>query len=167
MGRLDNRAGSETPRRLGGLARLLISLAQLGGGCAILRAICTAPKECAGEPSGTSVILPTFPALNNLRKKSSRAQKTHRRRGHIFNDLTARLKGLRKKSHCGSRLPSAAKAAIDFATLTARLKPRPFKAKSRTRVFPQPVKSCPSQTPSESEFFRKLLDVHRRSSHLR
>jgi hypothetical protein len=27
-------------------------------------------------------------------------------------------------------IPSAAKAAIDFAALTARLKPRPFKANS-------------------------------------
>jgi hypothetical protein len=28
-----------------------------------------------------------------------------------------------------------AKAAIDFATLTARLKPRPFKAKSKPEFF--------------------------------
>jgi rare lipoprotein A len=33
-------------------------------------------------------------------------------------------------------LPSGAKAAVDFATLTARLKPRPFKANSRTRLLP-------------------------------
>jgi hypothetical protein len=36
---------------------------------------------------------------------------------------------------CGPRLPSAAKAAIDFAALTARLKPCPFKAKSRPEFF--------------------------------
>jgi hypothetical protein len=29
-----------------------------------------------------------------------------------------------------TRIPSAAKAAIDFAHLTARLKPRPFKTNS-------------------------------------
>src|ERR1019366_7641172 len=87
------------------------------------------------------------------------------KRGHIFNDSTARLKRLRKKSHCGSRLPSAAKAAIDFATLTARLKPRPFKAKSRTRVFPQPVNSCPSQTGFDRSFLRKLLKHSNDSGH--
>jgi len=31
--------------------------------------------------------------------------------------------------------PSAAKAAVDFAELTARLKPRPFKAKSKLEFF--------------------------------
>src|ERR1035437_1200913 len=116
-------------------------------------------------PPGLRSFFPLFPALNSLRKKSSKgARSTPQalKRGHIFNDLTARLKRLRKKSHCGSRLPSAAKAAIDFATLTARLKPRPFKAKSRTRVFPQPVKSCPSHNPLEAGFLRSLLDVHRR-----
>jgi hypothetical protein len=34
----------------------------------------------------------------------------------------------------GSR-PSAAKAAIDFAALTARLKPRPFKTRSKSEFF--------------------------------
>jgi hypothetical protein len=32
--------------------------------------------------------------------------------------------------HFERRIPSAAKAAIDFAQLTARLKPRPFKTNS-------------------------------------
>jgi hypothetical protein len=50
----------------------------------------------------------------------------------------AELNRLRKKSHCGPQLPSAAKTTIDFGARTARLKPRPFKAKS------------------EPEFFRKL-----------
>jgi hypothetical protein len=39
--------------------------------------------------------------------------------------------------------PAAAKAAIDFAALTARLKPRPFKTRSK------------------SEFFRNLLGPRR------
>jgi hypothetical protein len=34
--------------------------------------------------------------------------------------------------------PSAAKAAIDFATLAARLKPRPFKAESPPKFFQLP-----------------------------
>jgi hypothetical protein len=38
--------------------------------------------------------------------------------------------------HCGLRLPSAAKAAVDFAALSARPKPRRFKTKIKTRVFP-------------------------------
>src|ERR1019366_2693665 len=33
------------------------------------------------------------------------------------------------------------KGAIDFEGLTSRLKPRPFKNKVRTRVFPQPAKA--------------------------
>jgi hypothetical protein len=33
------------------------------------------------------------------------------------------------------RLTSAAKAAINFAALTARLKPRPFKTKSKPEFF--------------------------------
>jgi hypothetical protein len=32
-------------------------------------------------------------------------------------------------------VPAAAKAAVDFATLTARLKPRPFKTKSTFEFF--------------------------------
>src|ERR1017187_3284248 len=35
--------------------------------------------------------LAAYPALNNLRKKSSRAQEAHLRRRHISNDLTARV----------------------------------------------------------------------------
>jgi hypothetical protein len=31
--------------------------------------------------------------------------------------------------------PAAAKAAIDFAALTARLKPRPFKTRSKSEFF--------------------------------
>ncbi len=48
-----------------------------------------------------------------------------------------------KKWHCRPRVPSAAKAGLDFAALTARLKPRPFKTKSKSEFFPQAVKSCP------------------------
>src|ERR1019366_8372801 len=40
----------------------------------------------------------------------------------------------------------------------------PFPKPARTRVFPQPVNSCPSQNTLESEFFRKLLRVHRPGS---
>jgi hypothetical protein len=39
---------------------------------------------------------------------------------------------------CGKvalQAPSAAKAGVDFATLTARLKPRPFKTKSKSELF--------------------------------
>jgi hypothetical protein len=49
--------------------------------------------------------------------------------------MVAWLKRLRKNSGCGPGLPSAAKAAIDFAALTARLKPRPFKAQSKPEFF--------------------------------
>src|SRR5208282_653287 len=59
--------------------------------------------------------------------------------------LTAQLNRLRKTGSRAGSVTSAAKAAIDFAALTARLKPRPFKNKVKTRVFLQPVKSCPSQ----------------------
>jgi hypothetical protein len=31
--------------------------------------------------------------------------------------------------------PAASKAAIDFAALTARLKPRPFKTRSKSEFF--------------------------------
>jgi len=41
------------------------------------------------------------------------------------------------------RLPSAAKAAIDFAALTARLKPRPFKAKSKPEFFRRLLEDSP------------------------
>src|SRR5208282_4056860 len=33
------------------------------------------------------------------------------------------------------RIPSAAKAAINFAALAARLKPRPFKTNAKPRIF--------------------------------
>ena len=42
---------------------------------------------------------------------------------------------LRKKYFPRRSLTSAAKAAIDFAALTARLKPRPFKTKSKPEFF--------------------------------
>ena len=45
----------------------------------------------------------------------------------------ARLNRRRKRSSA-----SAAKAVIDFATVTARLKPRPFKAKSEPEFFRKP-----------------------------
>jgi len=41
--------------------------------------------------------------------------------------------------------PSAAKAGIDFAAFTARLKSCPFKESAPCGVFPQPAKSCPFQ----------------------
>ena len=44
--------------------------------------------------------------------------------------------------------PAAAKAAIDFAALTARLKPRPFKTRSKF-----------DKRRSKSEFFRSLLRI--------
>src|ERR1019366_5560231 len=47
------------------------------------------------------------------------------------------------------------KGAIDFEGLTARLKPRPFKNKVRTRVFPQPAKARVFIGPE-----RRLLEAH-------
>jgi hypothetical protein len=49
----------------------------------------------------------------------------------------AHLNRLRKKSHCKPQRPSAAKAGVDFAILTARLKPRPFKTKSKSAASKQ------------------------------
>jgi hypothetical protein len=40
-------------------------------------------------------------------------------------------------------LTLAAKAATNFAALTARLEAAPFQNKNEIRVFPQPVKACP------------------------
>jgi len=37
------------------------------------------------------------------------------------------------------------KAAVDFAGVTARLKPRPFKPKVKTRVFPKRVRQVPGR----------------------
>src|ERR1039458_892803 len=57
----------------------------------------------------------------------------------------ARLKRLRKNSFNGGILDSAAEAAVDIVGFLRRdWKSRPFKA-SADRVFPQPLKSCPSQ----------------------
>src|ERR1019366_8532486 len=64
-----------------------------------------------------------------------------------FAELTVSLKRLRKKSRCGPQRPSAAKAGIDFVILAARLKPRPFKTKSKPRVFSRPIKPCLTQSP--------------------
>ena len=52
----------------------------------------------------------------------------------------SRYDWMRKKSHCGPEQTSAAKAAVHSVMFTARLKPRPFKAKSNLRVFPQPAR---------------------------
>ena len=43
--------------------------------------------------------------------------------------------GCKKSGHCKLRAPPAAKACVDFAALTARLKPRPFKTKSKPEFF--------------------------------
>src|SRR5713101_1977414 len=51
------------------------------------------------------------------------------------------LAGCGKTSSLTQSVTSAAKAAIDFVALTARLKPRPFKTRSK------------------SEFFRSLLEA--------
>jgi len=50
-------------------------------------------------------------------------------------DTVEQAHRLRKMSDCTPRQPAAAKAAIDFATLSARLKPRPFKAGSKSEYF--------------------------------
>jgi len=54
-----------------------------------------------------------------------------------------------------------ARRALDLAALTARLKPCPSTTVPiscpNPRVFPQAVKSCPSQNTQCPEFFRKLL----------
>jgi hypothetical protein len=47
----------------------------------------------------------------------------------------------------------AANAAIDFAALTARLKPRPFKTRSKSE---QRLKLRPVKAKSKPEFFRSL-----------
>jgi len=82
-----------------------------------------------------------------------------------------RLNRLRKKSSCPLVGASAAKAAIDFAALTARLKPRPFKTKVKTRIVPQPVKPLilrhsrrdwkprAFKARSKPELFRSLLSL--------
>jgi hypothetical protein len=46
--------------------------------------------------------------------------------------------------------PPAAKAGVDFAALTARLKAAPFQNKIKTRVFPQPARDA--STASEQRF---------------
>ena len=75
--------------------------------------------------------------------------------------FTARLKRLRKKGAQGPKVPqkhpSGAKALLILWALSARLKSCPFKTEASTRVFPQPVKSCPDASGLFIEFFRSLF----------
>jgi len=83
-------------------------------------------------------------------KGSPRAQ-------HIFNDLTARLKWVRKKSDC-TLCSQRLKAAIDVARPTARLKPRPFKAKSKPEFFRNLYKLLPFPNPASSRVFPQAVE---------
>jgi hypothetical protein len=58
---------------------------------------------------------------------------------------------------CRLRATSAAKAGVDFAALTARLKAAPFQNKIKSGVFAQPVQACPFKTKPKQGFFSKLL----------
>jgi hypothetical protein len=63
---------------------------------------------------------------------------------------------LREKCFLAGRLTPAAKADAENKPVIAVLKHCATQIKSEVEFFPQPVKSCPSQTQRESEFFRSL-----------
>jgi hypothetical protein len=69
---------------------------------------------------------------------------------HVVQNLT----GCGKKSPCRHVGASAAKA-VDFAGLTARLKPRPFKTRSKPEVF-RSLTVRTAKTRSRPEVFRNL-----------
>ena len=76
----------------------------------------------------------------------------------------ARLQPRRKSRKINGGFSRRRAAELIKMTFSAASKLVPFPKPARTRVFPQPVNSCPSQNTLESEFFRKLLRVHRPGS---
>src|SRR5438270_9391559 len=60
--------------------------------------------------------------------------------------------------------PSAAKAAIDCSGLTAWLKPRPFKARSKDEVFSRLIDSRPSRNLLLEDFILISCSYLRRSA---
>ena len=78
----------------------------------------------------------------NLRREPAFPQ---RLKPASFAALAARLKGFRGNYAWRGKRPSGAKAGVDFMALTARLKTAPFQNSVTDRVFPQPLKLCPSQ----------------------
>ena len=55
------------------------------------------------------------------------------------------------------KIASAAKAAIDFVVLAAQLKPRPFKANTKTQVLLHALKLCPFKSNTEAQALSRTL----------
>jgi hypothetical protein len=83
----------------------------------------------------------------NGKKSGEGCDSSRLKAGLDFLGLMAWLNRLRKKWHCRLRAPSAAKAGIDFAALTARLKAAPFQNTVKTGVFPQASDAVPFRNP--------------------
>jgi hypothetical protein len=113
-------------------------------------------SETAAQPLKGRLISGIAKQLAEKVVEGARSRPQALKRGHIFNDLTARLNGLRKKYLSRRSVTSAAKAGTENKLVVAAVNRCATQNQVQPLLFPQAVKSCPSQNPSESEFFRKL-----------